>query len=110
MRSASSISRGVQAPKLVPVSAALRQRFHHLRMGMAHNQRPPGKHVVDVTPTIDIGHRGPLPLAMKTGSPPTARKARTGEFTPPGIELPGFGEEYLGFGWHGLVPGLKSGN
>src|SRR5438105_12326686 len=24
------------------------------------------------------------PLAMKTGSPPTARKARTGEFTPPG--------------------------
>src|SRR5438045_9591099 len=24
------------------------------------------------------------PLAMKTGSPPTPRKARTGEFTPPG--------------------------
>src|SRR5438067_12362007 len=24
------------------------------------------------------------PLAMKSGSPPTPRKARTGEFTPPG--------------------------
>src|SRR5204862_1197451 len=29
--------------------------------------------------------REPFPLAMNTGSPPTARKARTGEFTPPGI-------------------------
>src|SRR3982750_686116 len=27
----------------------------------------------------------PLPRAMKRGVPPTARKARTGEFTPPGI-------------------------
>ncbi len=28
---------------------------------------------------------GPRPLAMKRGVPPTARKARTGEFTPPGV-------------------------
>src|SRR5260370_5274252 len=27
----------------------------------------------------------PCPRAMKTGCPPTLRKARTGEFTPPGI-------------------------
>src|SRR5712664_1266887 len=29
----------------------------------------------------------PLPRTMKGGSPPTARNARTGEFTPPGIML-----------------------
>ena len=28
---------------------------------------------------------GPRPLAMKRGVPPTARKARTGELTPPGV-------------------------
>src|SRR6266542_2074501 len=28
--------------------------------------------------------RAPLPLTIMGGSPPTARKARTGEFTPPG--------------------------
>src|SRR5271163_4045936 len=31
--------------------------------------------------------REPLPRAMNGGSPPTERKARTGEFTPPGIML-----------------------
>src|SRR5215469_11473997 len=29
----------------------------------------------------------PLPRKMNGGSPPTERKARTGEFTPPGIML-----------------------
>src|ERR1700752_2893232 len=29
----------------------------------------------------------PLPRTINGGSPPTARKARTGEFTPPGIML-----------------------
>src|ERR1700760_2850687 len=29
--------------------------------------------------------RAPRPLRMKTGVPPTAPNARTGEFTPPGI-------------------------
>src|SRR4029079_1539828 len=29
--------------------------------------------------------RAPRPLAMKTGSAPTERHARTGEFTPPGM-------------------------
>jgi hypothetical protein len=28
---------------------------------------------------------GPVPLTMKRGVPPTARKARTGELTPPGM-------------------------
>ena len=30
---------------------------------------------------------------MNRGVPPTARKARTGEFTPPGITLPARGEQ-----------------
>src|SRR5215467_1335099 len=31
--------------------------------------------------------RLPAPRSMKRGTPPTARKARTGEFTPPGMVL-----------------------
>src|SRR5690348_8903454 len=31
--------------------------------------------------------RAPRPSRMKGGVPPTARKARTGEFTPPGMSL-----------------------
>src|SRR5215472_1725154 len=31
--------------------------------------------------------RLPSPRSMKRGTPPTARKARTGEFTPPGMVL-----------------------
>src|SRR5215467_5147881 len=31
--------------------------------------------------------RLPSPRSMKGGTPPTARKARTGEFTPPGMTL-----------------------
>src|SRR5215831_13378994 len=31
--------------------------------------------------------RLPSPRSMKRGAPPTARKARTGEFTPPGMVL-----------------------
>src|SRR5438477_10792133 len=31
--------------------------------------------------------RAPLARSTKNGCPPTARKARTGEFTPPGIYL-----------------------
>src|SRR5215510_11644904 len=31
--------------------------------------------------------RLPSPRVMKRGTPPTARKARTGEFTPPGMLL-----------------------
>ncbi len=34
---------------------------------------------------IDIKNRAPLPRAKKRGVPPTARNARTGELTPPGI-------------------------
>ena len=33
---------------------------------------------------------------MKSGEPPTARKARTGELTPPGKELQRLGEELVG--------------
>jgi hypothetical protein len=31
--------------------------------------------------------RAPAPREMKWGDPPTALKARTGEFTPPGVTL-----------------------
>jgi hypothetical protein len=35
-------------------------------------------------PSSSVSH-APSPLLKKSGSPPTARKARTGEFTPPGM-------------------------
>src|SRR6266404_1441891 len=48
--------------------------------------------------------REPLPLDMKIGSPPTPRKARTGELTPPGISRRAWRKSAwdfgrLGFGW-----------
>src|SRR5512145_515860 len=45
--------------------------------------------------------REPLARAKNTGSPPTPRNARTGEFTPPGM--------YLQASWNRLTGGLRAG-
>ena len=44
---ASSTSRSVGAPKLVPSSAAVAHRLDRLRVGMPEDQRPPGLHPVE---------------------------------------------------------------
>ena len=56
-----------------------------LRVGVAEDHRAPGADQVDVVVAVDVGEVGALPLAMNRGVPPTARKARTGLLTPPGV-------------------------
>jgi len=60
-------------------------RADNRRMSVAENSRAPGANVIDVLVAIDIINAGALARLTKNGSPPTPRNARTGEFTPPGI-------------------------
>ena len=61
-------------------------RVDDLRIGVAEEERPPGKDPVDVAVAVDVDRSyAPSPRATNTGaSRPTARIARTGELTPPG--------------------------
>ena len=59
MSAASSTSSAVGAPKLVPRAAALDRR-HHVRVGVAEDQRPPGADVVDVAVAVDVVEIGAL--------------------------------------------------
>ena len=52
--SASSTSRSVGAPKLVPRFQRLAQRVHHGLGPMPQQQRPPGAHVIDVGIAVDV--------------------------------------------------------
>jgi hypothetical protein len=56
----------------------------HLRVGVAEDHRAPGADVVGVPLAVGVLHFGPTPFWKKQGVPPTERKARTGELTPPG--------------------------
>jgi hypothetical protein len=67
-----------------PFHGRLLDGLDHLRVGMAGDERSPGKDIVDVAVAVHIVEIGPSPRSMKSGCPPTARKARTGESTPPG--------------------------
>ncbi len=46
---------------------------------------PPRADVVEVLAAVGVGDPAPEADAMNSGSPPTLRKARTGELTPAGI-------------------------
>ena len=62
--------------------------FDHLRVRVAQDHRPPGSDVVDEAASVGRGQRmRPAAFLKKIGSPPTPRKARTGELTPPGMYL-----------------------
>ena len=55
-------------------------------MAVAEDHRPPGADVVDVALAFGVDRsRRRRARAMKRGVPPTARNARTGELTPPGM-------------------------
>ena len=75
----------VGAPKLVPISSALRSASITGCGTMAQNQRSPGADVIDIRLPSTSKMREPSPRAMNSGVPPTPRKARTGELTPPGM-------------------------
>ena len=57
----------------------------HFGRAVTEQQRTPRADVIDVFLPSASQIREPSPRAMKSGLPPTERKARTGEFTPPGM-------------------------
>ena len=84
-RSASATSASQGAPKVVPRSSAV--PMASTTAGCAWPAiSGPHEHTRsrNVRPSASVT-RAPEPRAMKSGVPPTARKARTGELTPPGI-------------------------
>ena len=87
MASASRTSPGVGAPKEVPSPAADRIGLDDLRVGVAGDDGAVALHQVEEAwcprrrSTVGTASRE----ATKYGVPPTDRKARTGEFTPPGM-------------------------
>ena len=72
-------------PNDSPDDAAALHGLDDRRVRVAEDHRPPRRHEVDVCDAVRVGRYGPVPLTMNRGVPPTARNARTGEFTPPGI-------------------------
>jgi len=80
--SASSTSSAQGAPNEVPLrmvraTASSTEDVHD------PNQRPPGVAEVEIAVPVFIIKVGALSARMNKGVPPTALKARTGEFTPP---------------------------
>ena len=73
-------------PKLVPVGGGGGDRGDHGRVGVAQDQRAPGADQVDVAAAIRVEQVRALAADHEPGVPPTARKARTGELTPPGTK------------------------
>src|SRR4029077_8989681 len=83
--SARSASAGVEAPKLVPLRMAAPRASTTTwaawpRMSRRHDP-------IELTYSLPSASQmwAPRPRTTNGGSPPTARNARTGEFTPPGI-------------------------
>ncbi len=70
-------------------SNRLVNRSHDFGMGMSQNQRPPRAHEIQGTDCRPRPRYGFLchGEGRSPACPPTARKARTGEFTPPGRTL-----------------------
>jgi hypothetical protein len=68
-----------------PADSRLLHRADHLRMRMSEDGRAPRTDVVDVFGAVGIPQPRPAPRVKKRGVPPTERKARTGELTPPGM-------------------------
>jgi hypothetical protein len=56
-------------------------------MRVTQDHRAPGAHVVDEAAPVGGGDVRARAFLKKIGSPPTLRKARTGELTPPGMYL-----------------------
>ena len=84
--SASSISAGVGAPNDSPSPGGLAHRLDDRRVRVPEDHRAPGADEVDVAVAVGVGEPAdPAADAMNRGVPPTDVKARTGEFTPPGI-------------------------
>src|SRR5579872_1770791 len=83
--SASSGSSGLDAPKLVPLRAAAITASTTSGAAWPRISGPQEPRYSMYSLPSASQMREPSPRTIKGGSPPTARKARTGESTPPGI-------------------------
>ena len=72
--SASSTSRSVGAPKLVPIFEHLAQRLDHRRRAMPQQQRSPGADVVDVRIAVDVENARAFAARDETGRAADAAK------------------------------------
>ena len=81
---ASSSSSGVGAPKLVPAPQRLLEGRDDRGVRVAEDQRPPGERRSRCSGCRRRRQVGALAALDERRLPPTARKARTGELTPPG--------------------------
>src|ERR1700738_2328303 len=71
-------------PKLVPFCMALASASRTIGAACPSTSGPQERTKSMYSLPLASQMRAPSPLAATTGSPPTPRKARTGEFTPPG--------------------------
>ena len=86
--SASSTSPGLGVPKLVPLVAAVCSASTTAGWAWPRIIGPQEQTRSTYSrPSASVRY-GPRPLTMKRGVPPTARNARTGLFTPPGMTAP----------------------
>jgi len=78
--------------------------FDDRRKGVAEDHGAPGAEVVDVAlPSASVRY-APAADWMNGGAPPTARKARTGELTPPGKKRSALSwRAWNGCGWGRVV-------
>ncbi len=65
--SASATSPSVGVPYDVPRAGCGTDRLHHVRMGMAEEQRPPRADQVDVAPAVGVGQPGAAALHHEAG-------------------------------------------
>jgi hypothetical protein len=80
-----STSKGFGMPKEIPLLRDLVDGVGDGHRGVAEDVRAPRADVVDVGLAVDVLDPAAMARRTKNGSPPTLRKARTGEFTPPGM-------------------------
>ena len=93
--SASSTSRSVGAPKLVPISSTSRKRVDHRRKTVAQDQRPPGTDVVDVFVAIDIEDVRSFAARDERRRAADAAKGADGGIDAAGNQLLGAGEQFF---------------
>ena len=74
------------------------QRGHHLRVGVAQNQRPPGEDVIDVAVAVHIVHIRALALADEEGLAAHRAEGPHRRVDTAGQQALGFGKKFDGLG------------
>jgi len=80
-----ALALGGGAERAAP-AGGLAHRLDDHGMGVPEDRRAVGLHVVEQLATLDVPDAGAFPPGHEVRVPPTDRNARTGEFTPPGMQ------------------------